>query len=172
MDKIIQTSNQQKSNEKPYPTLTGVPRTPVAMGGPVLDVDLPAEIEHLCQEWEWSRGRNAKTLVKHQDFRLVLTVMRAGTRINRHHVKGTVMIQVVSGHVAIRCLDDSIDAPAGHIISLDPQMPHDIEAVEDSSLLLSIAWPGDAPVAVRKAVEHPKMGEILPVGSHCEVVWN
>src|SRR5690606_7770887 len=47
--------------------------------------DLAADEAQLRQEDEWQRmGRNAMTLVKYPDLRVVLTVMKAGSRIERN----------------------------------------------------------------------------------------
>jgi quercetin dioxygenase-like cupin family protein len=32
------------------------------------------------------------------------------------------------------------DLPAGHLLALDAAVPHDVEALEDSAFLLTIAW--------------------------------
>ena len=45
--------------------------------------DLQEEIRLLRNEESWQRatGRSSKTLVKQQDFRIVLVLMKAGTRL-------------------------------------------------------------------------------------------
>lgn len=118
------------------------PRPPAATGGPVLSIDLPASILELKREGTPSGSRNAMTLVKHKDFRVVLSVMKAGTKLARHTVRGTVLIEVLSGNVRIGILDATLDATAGQIISLDPNLPHEVQAAEDTTLLITIAWPG------------------------------
>lgn len=115
----------------------GVPR---ATSGPVLDLDLMTMAEQLRHEAVWSGGRNSRTLVKHCDFRMILTVMKAGARLHRHHARGTVLIQVLSGRIRTRVLDDVVDVPAGHALSLDPHLEHEVEAADDCALLITIAW--------------------------------
>jgi quercetin dioxygenase-like cupin family protein len=87
------------------------------------------------------------TLVKHRDFRLVLSVMKAGTKLARHNVHGTVLIHVLSGHIRTEIFDASLHATAGQIISLDPNMEHEVKAVEDTALLITIAWPAGQQLA-------------------------
>lgn len=118
-------------------------RLPVAAtGGPILQLDLLQEAQKLREEPEWSSGRNARTLVKHADIRVVLTVMKAGTKMHQHHTKGSVSIQSVSGHVRIHVLEGSFDLHPGQILALDPELAHDVEALdEDIAVLVSIAWP-------------------------------
>lgn len=37
--------------------------------------------------------------------------------------------------------EQTVELPAGHLLALGRALPHDVEAVEDSAFLLSIAWP-------------------------------
>jgi mannose-6-phosphate isomerase-like protein (cupin superfamily) len=37
--------------------------------------------------------------------------------------------------------DKVFDLPAGQLLALDRAVPHDVTALEDSALLLTIAWP-------------------------------
>jgi len=59
-------------------------RPPGPLGSPMLSFDLNAEIERLRKENAWQGGRDSKTLVKHADFRVVLTVLKAGARLHEH----------------------------------------------------------------------------------------
>ena len=36
----------------------------------------------------------------------------------------------------------TFDLPAGTLLTLDQNLPHDVEALEESAFLLTIAWPG------------------------------
>ena len=54
------------------------------MASPFLEFDLTAEIDRLRQETTWSTGRNARTLMKYDDFRVVLTALQANTRNPEH----------------------------------------------------------------------------------------
>ncbi len=83
----------------------------------------------------------AKTLVKHEDFRIVLTALRAHTRMPDHQTRGRISIQTFRGHVQVRAEGRTFDLPAGRLLTLDRDLPHDVEALEDSALLLTIAWP-------------------------------
>lgn len=130
-------------------------RLPRATSGPVLNLDLMAMAEELLHEIAWSDGRNSRMLVKHGDFRLVLTAMRAGARLHKHHTRGTVLIQVLSGHIRTRILDEVIEVPAGHALSLDPELEHEIEALDQSALLITIAWPHDFGVIRKEPAAHP-----------------
>ena len=91
----------------------------------------------------WTTGeRNGKTLVREPDFRVVLTAMRAGTRLAEHEANARLAIQTVDGHLRVHLSGRVVDLPANHLLALDRSVPHEVEAIEDSALLLTLAWPG------------------------------
>jgi hypothetical protein len=106
---------------------SGAIRSPGPLESPVISFDLKAEIEGLRGEGGWQAGRDSKTLVKHPDFRVVLTVMKSGARLHEHKAAGRISVQAVAG--------------------LERALPHDVEALEDSAFLLTIAWPEEVRTA-------------------------
>jgi len=111
----------------------------------LLTFDLFGEVERLRGEESWRQSmRNAKTLVKEPDFRIVLIVMRQGGRMEEHRAPGRLSIQTLTGHVRLQVLDQTIDLPAGHVLVLDSDVAHDVEALDESAFLLTIAWPARA----------------------------
>ena len=147
-------------------------RLPRATSGPVLDLDLKTLAAQLRHEVAWSDGRNSRTLVKHGDFRMILTVMKTGTRLHRHHARGTVLIQVLSGQIRARILEEIVEVPAGHALSLDPNLEHEIEAVDESALLITIAWPQDFSIVRKEPAAVARMRRLASLRSitgHIEV---
>jgi quercetin dioxygenase-like cupin family protein len=116
-------------------------RPPGPLGNPMLTFDLNGEIERLRNEDAWQGGRNSKTLVKNVDFRVVLTVLQANSRLHEHKAAGRVSIQTVVGHIRIHVEDKAIDLPTGHLLALDCALLHDVQALENSAILLTICWP-------------------------------
>ncbi len=110
-----------------------------------MEFDLPAEIEQLHREPAWESGRNSKTLVKHEDFRIVLTALKPGASMADHHADGRISVQTLAGHVHMQLPDRVVDLPTGGMLALDTAVPHDVEALEPSAILITIAWPGDNP---------------------------
>ncbi len=112
------------------------------VSGPVAVLDLGAETESLRQEPAWQTAdHNAMTLSKEPDIRLVLTTLKAGAVIREHHVPGTVTVHTLTGRIALDLPDQRVDLPAGHLLVLERDILHDIEVIEDSTFLLTIAWP-------------------------------
>src|ERR1041385_3731229 len=113
--------------------------------GPVMRFDLDGEVRELRLEETWARtGQNAKTLVKHPDFRIVLIALRAGARIQAHEVGARVSIECLSGHLRLLLQDQTVELRPRCMLVLDKALTHDVEALAESALLLSISWPQGA----------------------------
>ena len=121
------------------------------MAAPFLEFDLTRELEQLHREPEWNSGQNAKTLVKYDDFRVVLTALKARARVPEHQTKGRISIQTVAGHILVRAEGRTFDLHRGTLLALDQNLPHDVEAIEESAFLITIAWPhGDRQGSARE----------------------
>jgi quercetin dioxygenase-like cupin family protein len=118
------------------------PHTP-PMTGPFLEFDLTSEVNRLHGESTWNTGQNARTLVKYDDLRVVLMALKAGARIPEHKANGRISVQVLSGHIRLNASGRAFDLLPGSLVALDERAPHDLEALEESAVLLTIAWPGD-----------------------------
>ena len=146
-------------------------RLPMATSGPVLDLDLMTMAKQLRNEAAWSDGRNSRTLVKHRDFRMVLTVMRAGAHLHRHQARGTVLIQVLSGYIRARVLGEVVETPTGHALSLDPNLEHEIEAADESAVLITIAWRQNFDIVRMEPISAssmPRLASLCSIANHIE----
>ena len=123
---------------------TGSPqRAPQQLRGQLLAFDLAAEAGQLRAELAYQEGdRNANTLLKEPNARVVLTALRQGAHLQEHQTAGWVVIQTISGRVRLRALGQSVDLPTGHLVTLEPSVAHEVEALEDSVFLLTLAWLG------------------------------
>lgn len=119
-------------------------RTPGPLESPMLNFELDAEIEKLRAENCWHGGRNSKTLVKYANFRVVLIVLQRSARMEKHKTEGRISVQTIAGHVLMKAQDRVFDLPKGHLLALEREIPHDVEALEDSAILLTFAWPEGA----------------------------
>lgn len=123
------------------PQTSGPQRVPDTTAGPYLEFHLAAEIEKLRHEPAYESGRNAKTVAKYEDFRIVLTAIKGGTHIQEHHSAGRISVQTVAGHIRMRAVGREFDLPQGRLLVLDRGVQHDVEALQDSAFLLTVAWP-------------------------------
>ncbi len=131
---------EQLANELANAAQPGPQRAPEPLAGPFLEFSLKEQIETLRREDAYVSGRNSKTVVKHPDLRLVLTVLRANTKIVEHRAAGSISVQTVSGHIRMHVQGREFDLPIGHLLALAAEVPHDVEAMEDSAFLLTLAW--------------------------------
>ena len=108
--------------------------------------DLHEEIRLLRNEESWRRetGRSSKTLVKQQDFRIVLVLMKANTRLSEHQANARISFHTVLGRIRVHLRNDGkmVELPAAGLLALD-SIPYDIESLEESAFLLTISWPKD-----------------------------
>src|SRR6185295_3700555 len=93
---------------------------------PLMDFNLTEEIAQLHEEEAWLRtGRNSKTLVKQPDFRIVLIALQKGVHLEEHSADARISIHTLGGHVLV----------------LDRALEHDLAALEESAILMTISWP-------------------------------
>lgn len=122
--------------------LDGAERPGLHLADPLTTLDLAAELVRLHEGATWHRtGRHARTLVKDADLRVVLVALHKGGRMEEHHAPGRITIQTLTGRLDLRVMGRTVALPTGHILTLGPAIPHDVEALEDSAFLLTIAWP-------------------------------
>ena len=129
------------------------------MAAPFLEFDLMRELDQLHGEPQPATGHNAKTLVKYDDFRIVLIALTAHARVPEHRAEGRISIHTIRGRIRVRAVGRTFDLTAGSVLALDQAVPHDVEALEDSAFLLTIAWPGRTeagPVPSSGADEPPR----------------
>ena len=112
------------------------------LADPVGALALTAELARLRDEEPWRRsGRHTRTLIKDADLRVVLVALRPGARLDEHHAPGRITIHALAGRLRVGVAGQSIEVPTGHLVTLGPAIRHDVEALEESAFLLTIAWP-------------------------------
>jgi quercetin dioxygenase-like cupin family protein len=107
---------------------------------PLLTFDLDREIQQLRSEGRWQSGHTAKTLAKYPDFRVVLIVMKRGGRLEKHRTEVRISVQTLEGRIRFSTAERSVELAASQMLTLEHDIPHDVEGVVDSAFLLSIAW--------------------------------
>jgi quercetin dioxygenase-like cupin family protein len=128
--------SQEKEGRTGHESLAG------HLTAPLMDFNLEKEIAQLHEEEAWLRtGRNSKTLVKQPDFRIVLIGLQKGGHLEEHSADARISIYTLSGHVKLQLPEQTVDLPSGHLLVIDRALQHDLEALEDSAILLTISWP-------------------------------
>jgi quercetin dioxygenase-like cupin family protein len=85
-------------------------------------------------------GHTARMLVRDPDLRVVLVVMKAGSRISEHRAEETATIHVLAGHLRLGLPSGGVELSAGQLLVLERAVPHDVEAVTETRFLLTLAW--------------------------------
>jgi mannose-6-phosphate isomerase-like protein (cupin superfamily) len=102
---------------------------------------LTDEIAALRQEEAWREGdRNARTLAKEVDFRVLLTVLRAGVTIGEDS-DARASLQLVEGRASLQLNDGQADLETGQVAVVDAGQQWSLRAEDECVLLLTLAWP-------------------------------
>jgi len=134
------TADETSSAHTPGETTGSPERAPQQLAKTQQVFDLQAEVAQARLERGYREGeRNANTLVKGDHFRIVLTAMRAGNRLHEHEAAGWTSIQAVEGRLRVHAGGQTVELPSGHLLALAGGIRHDVEALEDSAFLLTIA---------------------------------
>ena len=105
--------------------------------------DLHEELAECQRKKPWASGIHSKLLFKKNDFRCVLIAMEPSAVMKEHHADGTISVQVLKGRVRFGTQGLQHDLAAGNLLTLGASIKHDVQALEDSALLLTISWPSN-----------------------------
>ena len=96
--------------------------------------------ELLAMAREQQAGRTARTVYGGQGnvLRQTLVAIGAGRRLGEHESPGEATLQVLRGRVRLHADEDSWDGETGDHVTIPP-VRHDLEALEDSAVLLTVA---------------------------------
>lgn len=121
----------------------------------VAQFDLQHELADSEQKKPWPSGIHSKLLFKKPGLRAVLIAMEAGAKMKEHHADGTISVQPVKGRIRVHALGQGHELKTGQLFTLGASIKHDVEALDDSAFLLTIAWPSDQEL---RAIEHRGYG--------------
>ncbi len=112
---------------------------PFVLAGSSIEVDLFRELEELRNSPQWSSGIARKLLIRYPNFQITLRRMKPNTRIPDHHNPGRICVQTIFGHIRMHAENKVFDLPQGKILVLDRAVIHDVEALQESAFLLTVA---------------------------------
>lgn len=103
--------------------------------------DLEVIAREMRSEGVYDReGHTARTLAREADFRVVLVVMKAGALIKEHGAAETASVYALSGRLRLRLVDRVAELPCGQLLVLARNEQHNVEALEESTFLLTLGW--------------------------------
>ena len=108
---------------------------------------IPAELRALRAEaWPAVNGHRQIALMHQGPVRLVLFAFEAGGHMNQHAAPGWVTIHALRGDLSVRTPDALHEVREGELLSLAPDVLHDVEAITEADMLLGI-YPESPPAA-------------------------
>ena len=108
--------------------------------GGMVSLNIMDEAARLKAKPEWSReDRLAVSLVKDDGLNILLMLLKKGARLAEHRTKGPIAVQVVSGLVRFSAASKDAELASGSMAALDRNVVHELEALEESIVLLTTA---------------------------------
>lgn len=107
-------------------------------------IDLGEAVTEVHASSRDGQDRGAITLVKQGGLAVVISHLHAGAALEEHSAPGAATVQVLDGRVRVTIGDESLELPSGRVIAFDSRVRHRVEGIEDSTLLLTIAMPGQS----------------------------
>lgn len=84
-------------------------------------------------------GARSHALFKSADLEVIRLVLPAGEGMPPHAVAGEITLQCIEGRIAFDCAAGLLELAAGQLVHVSGDDTHSLRALEDSSLLLTIA---------------------------------
>ena len=96
--------------------------------------------EHLALARDHDSGRSAVTIHggREHHLRQTLIALAGGRALSEHQSPGEATLQVLRGRVRLHAGDDEWEGAAGDFV-LIPARRHDLTALEDAAVLLTVA---------------------------------
>ena len=115
-----------------------------SLSEPMMTFDLRPQIEELRRDESYRRtGRLGRTLARSGRLRLVLVALKAGVEVGTHHADSPMTIQPIEGRIGFRVAGRDHELRAGQVLFFEPGEAHDIRALEQTALLLTLSAVGD-----------------------------
>ncbi|MEO5997556.1 MAG: cupin domain-containing protein [Chitinophagaceae bacterium] len=106
----------------------------------LLFMDLPVLMEQIKNEAAWKTSdRNAITVFKSENMRIVLIALHEGTEVKRHTANGTISVQVMEGQIKFSTDKQSLQLNKGQMLTLHERIPHSVLAIKEAMFLLTLS---------------------------------
>jgi quercetin dioxygenase-like cupin family protein len=114
------------------------------LAAPMMIFDLEPQLRELREDDSYLRsGRLGRTLAKAGRLRITLVALNAGIEVGTHHAESPLTIQLLDGALSFRLAGREHELKPGQVLFFGPGEAHDIRAVEESALLLTLSAIGD-----------------------------
>lgn len=110
------------------------------LDAPLVKIDLPAFMKQIKNEPSWKDSdRNAITVFKTKNFRIVLIALHKEAVMTTHTAEGMISVQVMEGDILFSVPDNTVNLCAGQMLTLHESIPHSVIAKEESIFLLTLS---------------------------------
>lgn len=114
------------------------------LAAPMMIFDLEPRLRELREDDSYRRsGRLGRTLAKSGRMRITLVALNGGIEVGTHHAESPMTIQLLEGTLAFTVAGREHELKAGQLLFFGPGEAHDIRALEESALLLTLSAIGD-----------------------------
>ncbi len=115
-----------------------------SLADPMMLFELEKHLKDLTDDESYARsGRLGRTLARSGRLRLVLVALKSGVEIGTHQADSPMTIQLTKGRLGFSIRGTPSELRTGQVLYFGPGEAHDIRALEDSGLLLTISAIGD-----------------------------
>jgi quercetin dioxygenase-like cupin family protein len=87
------------------------------------------------------------TLIKTEHVEVLRVVLPHGKQLPRHEAPGEVTLQCLEGQVRLDLGDRVVELSAGELMYLEERRSHDVQALQDSTILATILLVRAQPIA-------------------------
>ena len=88
-----------------------------------------------------AHGRDSLTVVRGPGFTLLLVALAAGSGLPDHTAPGPISVLVLDGRVAFTSQGERLELGPHELVTLPARTAHEVMALEDSAILITIAVP-------------------------------
>lgn len=107
--------------------------------GPMVSIDLPLFMEQIKEEKSWKDGRrNAITVFKTNEMRIVLIALHEGSEMARHVADGIINVHVLEGRMQFKTDQQSVELAKGQMLVLHEEIFHSVKAIQETVFLLTV----------------------------------
>ena len=109
------------------------------LASPVQHIDLAeAAVRLRAEAHDGVAGHRQVALVRRGPVSLILFLFEAGASLKEHRAEGEVTIHVLTGRLSVSAAGETFSLGPGELVSLAPGHSHSVDALEESTMLLSI----------------------------------
>lgn len=108
--------------------------------GPFTVFTLEQARRHIAGQPQWQKNDRASvSIVKNDDLTVTLLMLKPGAQLKEHAARKAARVQVLSGRIRFSSGSTARELEAGMLAMVEGAVPHAVEALEESMLLVTAA---------------------------------